>query len=96
MFKMVHLTLPLTILLAGIANLGLAHPGHDVKAEAAERAAYLKGVPVQSRDLSHCASTFQKRGVENANAARREAAVDQLRRKRGLATGTFNSRSADE
>jgi hypothetical protein len=28
-----------------------AHPGHDVKAEAAERAAFLKNAPVHSRSL---------------------------------------------
>lgn len=70
--------------LAGLAGIVSAHPGHDVKAEAAERAAYLKNAPVQSRGLSQCASKLKARGHENANVARRQKAVDNLRRKRGL------------
>ncbi|KAI9041746.1 intradiol ring-cleavage dioxygenase [Aspergillus affinis] len=94
---MVHLTSPFTLALAGLASFGLAHPGHDVKAEAAERAAYLKSVPVQSRSLSQCASNFEKRGVENPNVARRHAAVEELRRKRGLTTspGYLKARDLD-
>ncbi|CAG7944383.1 unnamed protein product [Penicillium salamii] len=81
---MVQLASFVTIGLAGLASIVSAHPGHDVKAEAAERAAFLKSVPVQSRSLSGCASKLKARGLENRNVARRQHAVKNLRASRGL------------
>lgn len=84
---MVQLASTITFSLAALASIVLAHPGHDVKAEAAERAAFLRKAPVQSRSLTQCFSKLKARGVEDRNVARRENAVQALRKKRGLDTG---------
>lgn len=64
-------------ILLGLATLSQAHPGHDVRAEAAERAAALKG----KRGLAECSDILKARGFEAKNIARRELAVDKLRHK---------------
>ncbi|KAJ5632764.1 hypothetical protein N7490_009103 [Penicillium lividum] len=74
----------ITISLVGLAGLVSAHPGHNVKAEAAERAAFLKEASIQTRSLSQCASKLKARGLDNKNVARRERAVKNIRRRRGL------------
>ncbi|RDW76330.1 intradiol ring-cleavage dioxygenase [Aspergillus mulundensis] len=79
---MVQLTQGFLFGLAGLASIASAHPGHDIKAEAAERASFLKSVPVQGRSLSHCANKLKARGVAESNVVRRESAVQQLRRER--------------
>lgn len=81
----------LSIIITGLAALAsvAAHPGHDVRAEAAERAAFLERTPLQSRSLSHCASSLKHRGLEKANVVRRHQAVNRLRQDRGLVTGMF-------
>ena len=61
----------------------------EMEREAAERAAFLKSAPLQSRSLASCASSLKKRGVEGSAIARREKAVQNLRQKRGLSTGTL-------
>lgn len=85
---MVQLTTLITGL-AGLASVVSAHPGHDHKAEAAERAAFLKRAP---RSLSDCSAKLKARGLEKQNIARREQAVNDLRRKRGLQTRMLPSR----
>lgn len=75
--------------LAGLASIVAAHPGHDVRAEAAERAAYIESAPLHKRSLSHCQSNLRRRGMTNANAVRRQNAVRQLREARGLETRMF-------
>lgn len=83
--------------LVGLAGLALAHPGHDVKAEAAERAAFIKRTPLESRSLGHCAENLKARGYEAKNVARRQQTVEQLRRKRGIQTRSphLNARDLD-
>lgn len=66
-------------LLAGPAVL--AHPGHDVAEEAAERAEFFKRSP---KTLRKCAGKLKARGHESASIARRQALADHLRVKRGL------------
>ncbi|KAJ5722213.1 hypothetical protein N7488_000248 [Penicillium malachiteum] len=83
---MVQLTSALILGLMGLASVASAHPGHDHKAEAAERSAFLKSSNVQSRSLAQCASKLKARGLENRNVARRELAVKQIRNRRGLKT----------
>ncbi|KAL4948391.1 Intradiol ring-cleavage dioxygenase [Aspergillus filifer] len=78
---MVRLAHSFLVGLAGLSSIASAHPGHDVKAEAAERAAFLKNVPIQGRSLSHCSEKLKARGVAETNVARRESAVQQLREK---------------
>ncbi|KAJ6088532.1 hypothetical protein N7486_009793 [Penicillium sp. IBT 16267x] len=81
---MVQLASALTVGLVGLAGLVSAHPGHNVRTEAAERAAFLKSSSIQTRSLSQCASKLKARGLENKNVARREHAVKHIRRRRGL------------
>ncbi|KAL4943116.1 hypothetical protein BDV06DRAFT_221545 [Aspergillus oleicola] len=76
--------------LAGLATIVSAHPGHDVKAEAAERRAALNNI--QTRGLSaQCATQLKARGVEAANVARRDAMLQKVRKARGL-TGPLKAR----
>ncbi|KAL4898711.1 extracellular dioxygenase [Aspergillus ambiguus] len=81
---MVHLASALVAGLAGLAGVASAHPGHDIKAEAAERAAFLKRAPLHSRSLNQCADKLRARGHEKRNVARRAQIVDDLRRSKGL------------
>lgn len=69
--------------LAGLASVVSAHPGHDIRAEAAERAAFMKRAP---RGLSDCSAKLKARGLERQSIARRESAVNAIRQKRGLQT----------
>ncbi|KAL1595172.1 hypothetical protein SLS60_009860 [Paraconiothyrium brasiliense] len=59
-----------------------AHPGHDLTQEIAERREFLSSV--KRSDLSHCAAKLKARGVNKRNVARREAALQNARAKRGL------------
>jgi hypothetical protein len=59
----------------------LAHPGHNVAEEAAERADYFKRNP---KTLSKCASNLQARSSEDIT--RRHGLANSLRAGRGLAT----------
>ncbi|OQD61991.1 hypothetical protein PENPOL_c014G05988 [Penicillium polonicum] len=81
---MVHLASVLAIGLTALTGIVSAHPGHDVKAEAAERADFFKSAPVHSRSLAQCSSRLQRRGQQNRNVARRHRAVKNLRRRLGL------------
>ncbi|EIT79425.1 Intradiol ring-cleavage dioxygenase [Aspergillus flavus] len=92
---MVQLASTLTLGLASIASIVSAHPGHNVEAEAAERANFLKKAPIRSRSLAHCATSLKARGVEDLNVARRENAVQLLRRDRGLDTGARYLKARD-
>lgn len=60
----------------------IAHPGHDVTEEAAERAEFFKRNP---KTLRSCTSALRKRGQDSTNVARRRALADDLRKRRGLA-----------
>lgn len=57
-----------------------AHPGHDVKAEAAERALYRNSV--EYRSLASCSGEIKAR--DHLMVKRRMEQVSQLRQKRGL------------
>ncbi|RMJ23509.1 Extracellular dioxygenase [Aspergillus sp. HF37] len=78
-----HLPTIITGLLAGLASIAAAHPGHDVHEEAAERAAFLKRAPPHARSLSHCSPSLTARGLEKANVVRRDHTVRKLREARG-------------
>lgn len=67
----------------------LAHPGTDVNAEAAERAESL--AKMERRSLAHCAEELKALGIEQRNIARRQAAVEHLRKKRSLETRDFRT-----
>src|SRR3954449_3663208 len=88
---MVYLASVISVGLIGLTGLVSAHPGHDVKAEAAERAAFLKNAPIHQRSLAQCASKLKARGHENANVLRRANRVKAIRQKRGLQHSEFQS-----
>ncbi|KAK4142407.1 Intradiol ring-cleavage dioxygenase [Dichotomopilus funicola] len=68
--------------LTALAGLVAAHPGHSVAQEAAELRAYMQSVKRTS--LAHCADKLEARGHAARNVARRQAAVNKARTKRGL------------
>jgi hypothetical protein len=74
-----------------LAGAVFAHPGHDVRAEAAERAFFLENAPVHQRSLAQCASKLKACGHENANFVRRANRVKAIRQKRGLQHSGFQS-----
>ncbi|KAJ5505000.1 hypothetical protein N7463_007874 [Penicillium fimorum] len=94
---MVYLASVVAFGLSALTGIVSAHPGHDVRAEAAERAAFLQSAPVHSRSLAQCASRLQRRGHQSRNAARRHTAVKNIRRHLGLehTSHYLNARSAD-
>ena len=75
----------MTIVTAGLlASFALAHPGHDVAHEAAERAAGMKHT---QKNLDHCSAKMKVRGVEQRTVNRRAALLKSEREKRGLVVG---------
>lgn len=59
-----------------------AHPGHDLRAEIAERAAFMQ---TSKRDLTHCAAKMKARGMDKKTVARRAAIAKDARKKRNIA-----------
>ena len=76
---MVHITAAFAAtVLAGVA---LAHPGHDVKKEAAEHRSFFKSKP---RDVASCASKLKARGHTDRAVQRRAALAKRMVKKRDL------------
>ncbi|KAJ3561147.1 hypothetical protein NPX13_g9058 [Xylaria arbuscula] len=75
--------------LALFSASAVAHPGHDLTQEIAERRDFLGSV--KRTDLSHCASKLKARGINQRNVARRNAAVEKARAKRGLSKRDLDS-----
>ncbi|KAJ5680246.1 hypothetical protein N7536_011385 [Penicillium majusculum] len=94
---MVHIASALAVGLLGLAGAVSAHPGHDHRAETAERRAFLGKAGVHQRSLSKCATTLKARGHENANVMRRSNLVKSIRQRRGLKQSAhfLNARSLD-
>ncbi|KAK3942635.1 Intradiol ring-cleavage dioxygenase [Diplogelasinospora grovesii] len=63
-------------LAAAFGPLVSAHPGHDHKAELAERAAILS--KLSRKDLSHCAAKLKARGIEARSIKRRNALAAEI------------------
>lgn len=61
----------------------LAHPGHSVAEEAAERAEFVKRTP---KSVRSCAPALARRGDLKASLARRQAMSQKARTKRGLSS----------
>ncbi|KAL3445827.1 Intradiol ring-cleavage dioxygenase [Aspergillus insuetus] len=78
---MVRITPTALASLAIFFGLSAAHPGHSVAEEAAERAAFIKRTPIEKRSLSHCAATLEARGHAKRSIDRRDAIVQNLRRR---------------
>ncbi|KZL78375.1 extracellular dioxygenase [Colletotrichum incanum] len=60
----------------------VAHPGHDLTEEIAERRAFLS--TIKRASLGHCADKLAARGITARNVARRAAQVEQARQKRNI------------
>ena len=71
-----------------LASNVIAHPGHDVRAEIAERAAFMQ---TSKRDLSHCAAKMKARGMDKRSVARRAAIAKDARKKRSIAVGELTA-----
>ncbi|TVY39386.1 hypothetical protein LSUB1_G004328 [Lachnellula subtilissima] len=79
---MVYLSSAIKVLFtAALLSETIAHPGHDVTAEVAQRNAALKNT---KRDLTHCRDTVTKRDMQSKQQKRRQAAIETARAKRGL------------
>ncbi|KAJ5484849.1 hypothetical protein N7539_004837 [Penicillium diatomitis] len=92
---MVRIVSAITASLVAVASLVAAHPGHDHKAEAAERRQFMASARIQTRSLSQCASQLKARGHEAKNVARRHHAVRSIRHRRGLIGGNRYFRARD-
>lgn len=64
------------------ANGALAHPGHSVEEEAAERGYWLR--TAKPKSVRSCASDLQRRGHSEHALARRSELARHVRAKRGL------------
>ncbi|EFX04512.1 intradiol ring-cleavage dioxygenase [Grosmannia clavigera kw1407] len=65
-----------------LGGAAVAHPGHNVQQEAAERRDYLQSVKRTS--LGHCAAKLKARNLQVENVRRRVARVEKMRQKRGI------------
>ncbi|KAH8587767.1 Intradiol ring-cleavage dioxygenase [Bisporella sp. PMI_857] len=73
----------------------IAHPTHDLTKEIAERNAFYKN---SRRDLTHCKDFLHKRGIEDKQRKRRQAALEMARGKildRDLQSVTNTSHLSD-
>lgn len=77
---MARLSLPALILAAVLAGTALAHPGHDVQAEAKRRKEYASRP--EYRSLDHCANKIKARDAPRIQS--RMDQIDRLREKRGI------------
>ncbi|GIZ43996.1 hypothetical protein CKM354_000720500 [Cercospora kikuchii] len=77
---------PITSLLTlSLLTIGsIAHPGHNVAEEAAERAEFFRSL--KPRSVRSCANELKRRGHMEQSLARRQAFAKHARAKRGLAT----------
>jgi hypothetical protein len=74
--------LPILVLLSLAVSCALAHPGHSVAEEAAERGEWLQSR--QPRSVRSCATNLRQRGLFEASLARRRQLVRHARMKRSL------------
>ncbi|EFQ27291.1 hypothetical protein CGRA01v4_04350 [Colletotrichum graminicola] len=65
-----------------LLSKAVAHPGHDLAEEIAERRAFLS--TVKPSNLGHCANKLTARGFTARNIARRTFQVKQARQKRNI------------
>ncbi|KAL2809102.1 Intradiol ring-cleavage dioxygenase [Aspergillus granulosus] len=93
---MVRITPAALASMAIFFDLSVAHPGHDVKEEAAERAAFMERTPLERRSLSHCSATLEARGHAKRSIDRRDAMVKNLRGRLEIpATAPIRARSLE-
>ncbi|KAK3396225.1 Intradiol ring-cleavage dioxygenase [Sordaria brevicollis] len=84
-----------SLLLGAIAATAVsAHPGHDVRAEHAERQAILD--LVGRSDYGRCTEKFKARGVEARAVARREELAKKMKKKRNLETRSIYARGTHQ
>jgi hypothetical protein len=86
---MVNFDTSLVLLAAVLLPSIHAHPGHNIKAEVAQRAAYM--AKIERRSLAHCASKIKERGIEQRSIARRQEHVEKLRKKQSIEARDFRT-----
>lgn len=76
-------------ILAGLAALATAHPGHE-DAEHAHAVRHREATHSHKRALENCAAKLQTRGVTSRSVERRSATLAKHRAQRGISLdGTF-------
>ncbi|KAJ4415360.1 hypothetical protein N0V85_002744 [Neurospora sp. IMI 360204] len=84
-----------SLLLGAIAATAVsAHPGHDIRAEHAERQAILD--LVSRSDYGRCADKLKARGVEARAVARREELAKKMMKKRNLEARSIYARGTHQ
>lgn len=78
--KMVSLKVSRAVVVAALLSRTLAHPGHDLTQEIAERNEFLQ----HSKRASNCDVALRKRGIDSKQNERRQLAIEQARAARGL------------
>lgn len=80
---MVHLSQSLKALITAalLSHVVVCHPGHDLTQEIAQRNAFYQN---SKRDLTHCNDFLRKRGMDDKQRKRRQAAIEKARVERGL------------
>lgn len=73
---------------AALLSQVIAHPGHDLTEEIAERNAFFESA---KRDLRHCDFALRKRGIEHSQQRRRLVAIEKARAARGLPQSQYKS-----
>jgi hypothetical protein len=71
----------------------LAHPGHDIREEAAERREFLKRSP---KNFRSCIPELERRGHQAAALERRQQMAHEARVKRGLTDRPLKRRDSKE
>ncbi|PVH79822.1 aromatic compound dioxygenase [Cadophora sp. DSE1049] len=77
---MVSLKISKTVLIAAFLSQTLAHPGHDLTQEIAERSEFMQN----SKRASNCDVALRKRGIDSKQQERRRRAIQEARAARGL------------
>ncbi|KAH6715103.1 extracellular dioxygenase [Leptodontidium sp. MPI-SDFR-AT-0119] len=77
---MVSLKVSRAVVVAALLSRTLAHPGHDLTQEIAERNEFLQ----HSKRASNCDVALRKRGIDSKQNERRQLAIEQARAARGL------------
>lgn len=84
------------VALLGLSSTALAHPGENVEAIKREMAQRNTQHAYASRALAKCQHSAQAVALRERSAARRVAKAMELREKRGLTSGIWNTPSYEK
>ncbi|OJJ38293.1 hypothetical protein ASPWEDRAFT_24240 [Aspergillus wentii DTO 134E9] len=88
-------TATLTGVVALCSSVAIAHPGHDVRMEAAAHSDFIRKLGLTSRGMGHCSEKLQNRGLEARSIQRRQAAVHHIQSRRSIKKRTFDPLHTD-